>query len=418
MSPCADDARAADGPDSAYAWRRLWASLALSTIGGVGLWTLVVVLPSVQADLGLVRADATIPYTATMLGWAAGGVLMGRLADRFGVVLPILLGTIALAAGFVLSAMAHSLAPFALAQAVLVGLLGSSSTFTPLVADVSHWFRRRRGAAIGIVASGNYLAGTLWPPVIQLLVGLWGWRSTFVAIGLFCLATMLPLALLLRRPTPREDSGATSALAARDRAADAPAPISPNALQAVLVVAGITCCLAMSMPQVHIVAYCADLGYGPARGSEMLSVMLGFGVVSRLVSGWICDRIGGVRTMLLGSALQMLSLMLYLPFDGLISLYVVSALFGLAQGGIVPSYAIIVRERLPAAEAGQRIGVVLMATIVGMAAGGWLSGAIFDWTGSYQAAFLNGIGWNAVNVAIGLWLLLGGRTPARRPRPA
>jgi MFS family permease len=145
----------------------------------------------------------------------------------------------------------------------------------------------------------------------------------------------------------------------------------------------------------------------------MLAVMLGFGVVSRLVSGWICDRIGGVRTMLLGSALQMLSLMLYLPFDGLISLYVVSALFGLAQGGIVPSYAIIVRERLPASEAGQRIGVVLMSTIVGMAVGGWLSGAIFDWTGSYRAAFLNGIAWNGVNVAIGLWLLFGGRAPAR-----
>src|SRR5262245_40442276 len=227
MNPRADDRPAADGPDSAYAWRRLWASLALSTVGGVGLWTPVVVLPAVQADLGLARADATVPYTATMLGWAVGGVLMGRLADRFGVVIPILLGTVALAAGFALSAMAHALAPFALAQAVLVGLLGSSSTFTPLVADVSHWFRRRRGAAIGIVASGNYLAGTIWPPVIQLLVGQWGWRSTFVAIAAFCLATMIPLALLLRRPTPREEPGAAAAAPSGARAADAPAPISP-----------------------------------------------------------------------------------------------------------------------------------------------------------------------------------------------
>ena len=169
--------------------------------------------------------------------------------------------------------------------------------------------------------------------------------------------------------------------------------------------AGMTCCLAMSMPQVHIVAYCADLGYGPARGAEMLSIMLGFGVVSRLASGWICDRIGGVRTLLLGSGFQLLTLLLYVPFDGLTSLYLVSALFGLAQGGIVPSYAIIVRERLPAAQAGTRIGLVLMSTIAGMALGGWLSGAIFDWTGSYQAAFLNGIAWNLVNVMIAVWLL-------------
>ena len=163
--------------------------------------------------------------------------------------------------------------------------------------------------------------------------------------------------------------------------------------------------------QVHIVAYCGDLGYGVARGAEMLSLMLGFGVVSRLASGWISDRIGGVRTLLLGSTLQMATLFFYLPFDGLISLYVVSALFGLAQGGIVPSYAIIIREYMPASEAGTRVGIVMMATIIGMALGGWVSGVIFDLTGSYQIAFLNGIAWNVVNAAIALWLLYN------RPRP-
>ena len=173
-----------------------------------------------------------------------------------------------------------------------------------------------------------------------------------------------------------------------------PIALSPAALQTLLVIAGVACCVAMSMPQVHIVAYCVDLGYGVARGGEMLSIMLGMGVVSRLASGLIADRIGGVGTLILGSTLQCLALIFYLPFDGLTSLYVVSALFGLSQGGIVPSYALIVRDYFPAREAGARVSLVLMATVVGMAIGGWMSGEIYDLTGSYQAAFLNGIAWN------------------------
>jgi MFS family permease len=159
------------------------------------------------------------------------------------------------------------------------------------------------------------------------------------------------------------------------------------------------------MPQVHLVAYCGELGFGPARGAEMLSVMLGFGIVSRLATGLIADRVGGVATLLMGSTLQGVALLLYLFFDGLTSLYVISALFGLFQGGIVPSYAIIIREYFPPREAGTRIGLVIMATLFGMALGGWMSGAIFDYAGSYHAAFANGLAWNLLNVTIATWLL-------------
>jgi MFS family permease len=168
----------------------------------------------------------------------------------------------------------------------------------------------------------------------------------------------------------------------------------------------------MSMPQVHIVAYCVDLGYGPARGAQMLALMLGFGIVSRLASGIVCDRIGGLRTLLLGSLLQGVALLLFLPFKGLVPLYVISILFGLFQGGIVPSYAIIVREHFPAREAGARVGAVIMCTLAGMALGGWMSGKVFDLTGSYRAAFLNGLAWNAVNLSIVFFLLR--RTVLRR----
>jgi len=397
----------ADSIETPYAWRRLLASLALATIGGVGLWSTVVVLPYVQAEFAVDRADATTPYSATMISFALGGILMGKLADRRGIITPILIGAVAISVGYIAAAQATSLWQFVLAQALLVGLLGSSATFGPLLADVSQWFDRNRGVAMGICASGNYLAGTLWPPVLQHAVAAFGWRDTHIGVGIFCAVTMLPLALTLRRPTPRAPAPPVLSAA---QAAAAPTQASQGFLQLMLVLAGFTCCVAMAMPQVHIVAYCGDLGYGPARGAEMLSVMLGTGVISRLASGWISDRIGGIRTLLIGSAMQCLTLLFYLPFDGLMSLYIVSALFGLSQGGIVPSYAMIVRERFPANEAGGRVGLVIMATIVGMAVGGWMSGAIFDLTSSYQAAFLNGILWNLVNVAIAVWLL-------RKPRP-
>jgi MFS family permease len=180
--------------------------------------------------------------------------------------------------------------------------------------------------------------------------------------------------------------------------------LSPGTVQALIVLAGFACCVAMSMPQVHIVAYCVDLGYGPARGAEMLSLMLATGVISRLASGWILDQIGGFRTLLLGSVGQIVALALYIPFDGLVSLYIISAVFGLVQGGIVPSYPFIIREVFPAKEAGFRISLALSATLAGMAVGGLMSGWIFDLTGSYRMALLNGIGWNVLNMAIGFWL--------------
>jgi MFS family permease len=395
--------------DSSYAWWRLAASMALGTIGGVGMWSAVVALPVIQAEFGIDRGAASLPYTATMLGFAVGGVLMGRLSDRFGIMLPAMIGALMLGAGYVLAAQATGLWSYILAQALVIGMLGTATTFGPLIADVSLWFKKRRGIAVGIVASGSYLAGTIWPPILQHAIDAWGWRQTHVGVGVFCVVTMLPLTLALRRRAQVDDG--TVPISARD--ITAALRMSPATLQALLVVAGLGCCIAMSMPQVHIVAYCADLGYGPARGAEMLSLMLGFGVVSRLASGLIADRIGGLGTLLLGSSLQCLALLFYLPFDGLTPLYIVSALFGLSQGGIVPSYALIVRDYFPAREAGARVSLVLMATIVGMAVGGWLSGAIYDLTGSYQAAFLNGIAWNLLNMSIAFWLLLGRIRPRR-----
>ena len=402
--------------DSRYAWTRLGLTLALMTVGSGVMYIVSVVLPAVQAEFGVARAAASLPYTLLMIGFGFGGILMGRLADRYGVMLPLLVGAGGLGVGFVAAGLSSSLLGFALAHGLLLGLLGSAATYAPLLADTSLWFVRRRGIAVAVCASGNYLAGTVWPPIVQHFVETVGWRSTYIGLGVFCSLSMALLALAMRpRPpvarvaaAPQQRSGLAALPSSR------PFGLSLNQAQALLCAAGVACCVAMAMPQVHIVAYCSDLGFGAARGAEMLSLMLVCGIASRLVSGLICDRIGGLRTLLLGSALQTTALVLFLPFDGLVSLYLVSALFGLFQGGIVPSYALVVREYFPPAEAGARVGTVLMATLFGMALGGWMSGKVFDLTGSYQAAFVNGIGWNLVNLSIVgflLWRLRRTQTP-------
>ena len=398
--------------DSAESWRRLAVALVLATIGGVGLWSTVVVLPVIEADFGIDRGGASIPFTATMLGFAVGGVFMGRMADRFGIMVPVMVGAMILGAGYVLAARVNDYWTFVAIQALLIGALGSSPTFGPMVADVSFWFRKRRGIAVAITASGNYLAGSVWTPVLEAAISEFGWRDAYLGTGVFVVVTMIPLAWLLRKRADL-DTGAPVQADGSSQIA-----VSPNVLKTLLLIAGIACCVAMAMPQVHIVAYCFDLGYGPAAGAEMLSLMLGLGVVSRVASGFIADSIGGLRTLILGSVLQMIALMAFMPFDGLVSLYLISALFGLSQGGIVPSYALIVRDLFPAREASRLVSLVLMATVAGMALGGWMSGEIYDMTGSYAAAFLNGVLWNALNLGIAFFLLFGRSSGKNREVPA
>ncbi|MCR9138328.1 MAG: MFS transporter [Alphaproteobacteria bacterium] len=400
-----------DNLDSAYSWARLVVTLLIATVGSAGMWSIIVIMPSVQAEFGVDRADASLPYTLTMIGFAAGNLVIGRAVDRYGVCLSLVGATACIVVGFLLSATSPSIYVMSAYQ-LLVGF-GAAASFGPLMADISHWFLRRRGIAVAITACGNYLSGVIWPILLTTVLGDPGWRTIYLVLAVISLCTMVPLALLLRR---RVSAAATKIAGDLADANVRAVHFSPRLLQILLVIAGIGCCVAMSMPQVHIVSLCVDLGYGPAAGAEMLSMMLLGGVVSRLVSGVIADRLGGVMTLLIGSGLQCIALFLYLPYDGLASLYIVSVVFGLSQGGIVPSYALIVREYMPPQEAGARVGVVITATIVGMAVGGWMSGWIYDLTGSYQMAFINGILWNLLNIAIIGMIFVKTRT--NRPVPA
>lgn len=397
--------------DSRYSWTRLGLTLLIATVINAGMWAIIVIMPAVEAEYGGSRAMASLPYTLTMIGFGTGNYVLGRAVDRFGITLSLLVACVLTALGYGLATLSNSLAMLSLAQ-LLVGF-ASAIGFGPLIADISHWFVRRRGIAVALVASGNYLSGAIWPILLANVLQESGWRAVYLVMAMVTLVVVIPLAFALRRRLPEEAQVAAEQASVLNAKS---AGLSPRALQYLLGLAGIGCCVAMSMPQVHIVALCVGLGYGPAVGAQMLSLMLLGGVASRIVSGLLADRLGGVRTLLIGSILQCLALFLYLPAGGMVSLYLVSMIFGLSQGGIVPSYALIVREYMPAKEAGARVGFVMMATIMGMALGGWLSGVIYDVSGSYMLAFVNGIVWNGLNIAIVLWLI--SRSRPRLPKAA
>ncbi len=386
-------------PDSSNSWLRLGVSLALSAVGGVAFWSAVVTLPAIQTDFGVTRAEASLPFTMIMIGYAGGGVLMGWLTDRHGIAAACLLGMVLLVAGYAGAAAASGPTWLALDHGLLIGV-GGSAFLSPLMTDISHWFQRRRALAVTICSSGNYVAGALWPPVLQHFIAADGWRATHAGVAVALAVAMGPLIWMLRVKTIGA-SNSNLAPSSKHGGVDLPGRV----VVVLLAVAGFSCCAAMSMPQAHLVAYCADLGYGPAKGAEMLSAMLGLGIVSRIGSGVVADKIGGLATLLIGSFVQGLALFAYLWFDSLASLYVISAMFGLFQGGIIPMYVVIIREYFPPARAGATAGMVMMATFCGMAAGGWMSGLVFDISGSYRLAFLNGLLWNLLNLGIVAFLM-------------
>ena len=387
--------------DTSKSWRRLLVALTIAIVTNIGIWAFVVIMPSIEAEFGTPRSQTAFPYTMTMIGFGIGNVLLGRVLDKFGITRALIGGSSLIGFSFFAAASSHDI--YFLAAVHFCLGIGTSVGFGPLIADVSHWFSRNRGIAVAIIASGNYLSGVVWPVFISDMLADNTWRDVYLLLGIMVPSLTIPLSFAMNDRLVVANASPLNELAKKRITTK---HLSGQNLQWLLGLAGICCCVAMSMPQVHMVSYCVGLGYGPAIGAELLSIMLAFGVMSRLIFGLVSDKLGGIRTVLISSFLQMLSLWFFLPFDSPISLYIVSAIFGLAQGGIVPSYAIVVREFLPASEAGERIGLVLMMTVFGMALGGWMSGAIFDLTGSYQLAFLNGVLWNLFNLVIMGWLLI------------
>ena len=392
--------------DSHYSWFRLLITFLIGTSLNIGMWAIVIVLPDIQKEFNFNRGEVSVLFSFTMVGFALGNFILGKLVDKYGIILTLLFASFTVVLGFFISAFSYSLILLSFCH-VMIGF-GTAAGFGPLMSDISFWFSKRRGIAVSVAASGNYFSGIIWPILISsVFINTFDWRFLYVLFGIIAVILTIPLSFLLRKKIEKsildkETTEANQKLSEKF--------ISPSLLLIILILASIACCVAMSMPQIHIVALCVDLGFSPIVGTNMLSLMLAGGVISRIISGVAVDYFGGFKVLLVGSSLQCLALFLYLPFDGLTSLYLVSLIFGLAQGGIVPSYAVILREYLPPQNIASKIGIVLMATIFGMAFGGWISGFIFDLSGSYSLAFLNGIIWNVINILLIIYLMFKGKS--------
>ncbi len=404
-----------DSIETPYGWVVAGASLLLMATAFGASYLTVVGLKPVAAAFDWPRSVPSLAYSMILLGAGVGGIVMGYWSDRRGMGGPALFGAVMVGLGAILVSRSEGMWTMLLTSGLVIGLLGNGTVFSPLLTNATRWFDRRRGIAVAIVACGQSLAGAVWPMVFRYGIDEIGWRRTWLYYGLFAIAVMVPLSLLLRRRPPAIPLGPADAAPA-----EAPAralSLPPNLRLAMLSLAIVGCCVAMAMPMVHIVAYCSDLGFAAARGAEMLSLLLAAAFVSRLGFGWLSDRIGGLATILLSSALQAATLAIYVWVDDLIGLYLVSGVFGLVFGGIVPAYALAVRELFPAGEAGWRIGVVYLFGTVGMALGSWLGGWIFDLTGAYQIAFLTGVAFNLANLAL-IGSLIWSAGGAARPSAA
>ena len=394
-------------------------SLLALTLATGGQYIAVVGMVPIAENMGWPRAVPSTAYSAAVFGMGLGGILMGRWSDRVGVAKPAAFGACMIALGAFWGAHAQAGWELIACNGLLIGLLGNAAFFTPLMANTTRWFTARRGVAVGVVSAGQSLGGALWPPVHRAVMDAAGWRAAYLVYAATTLAICLPIAWFLRhRPPAPVPSPAPAAVAPASppgphpgREGDPWINIPLGSLHLMLCLAIIGCCIAMSMPMVHVIAHATDLGHPAARAAEILAVLLLTAFVSRLLWGALSDRIGGLRTLLASSFCQAMMLVCFLLVESLASLYVVGALYGLAYGGVVPTYALIVREHFPIVELGWRIGVVYLFGTLGMAIGGILGGFTFDLSGNYYAAFSVGLAFNFANLALIGPLVLRERRP-------
>jgi len=356
----------------------------------------VVALKPIAAELGGARSVPALAFALAWLGSAAGGVAMGWVAERIGVRWTVMFGALMIGIGLVISTLGGQTALY-VGHGLFMGLVGNAGINAPLYVYVARWFDRRRGIAVALISSGQYLAGTLWPVLFERGIAALGWRQTMLVYAVFEIAVILPVAALVFGPAPAA-SGMPAALAP-GRAAPV-LGLRPRTVQILLCIAGFLCCVPMAMPQGHLVAFCSDLGLPAAHGAAMLSLLLGCAFFSRIGWGFVADRIGGLRTVLAGSVCQITAMTGFLLTQEEAGLFAVAAIFGLGFSGIIPAYVVAIRELFPAVEASWRIPTLLLFSGTGMAAGGWLAGAIYDFAGFYGAAFVTGIAFNLVHIVI------------------
>ncbi|HET6183903.1 MAG TPA: MFS transporter [Acetobacteraceae bacterium] len=406
---------AARSIESRASWMAAGVTLAILSVAYGATLLIVVGLRAMEADLGLDRSVLALAGALTWVGTGLGGIAMGWLADRIGMRASVTLGAVMVSAGLALSAAGHLWAIY-FGHGILIGLFGMGAIYPPLVTYVSRWFDRRRGTAVALISSGQYVAGVVWPAVFAWVLAGPGWRAAYLSYAGVVLLWVIPLALLFLRPPP--------AAALAGPGADGPARgggavlgLSPNTVQAMLCAAGFCCCVPMSIPQGHLVAFCGDLGISATTGATMLSVLLGCAFISRQFWGLFADRNGGLLGVFAGSSCQALAILAFMLTQNEAGLFSVAAAYGLGFSGIIPSYVVAIRDLFPSREASWRVPLVLFTSMGGMAFGSWFAGRLYDLFGFYEPAFGIGVLFNLANLALVGTLVLrqqrrGGYRPA------
>jgi MFS family permease len=406
--------RFADSIEARGSWVAACITLALLSVSYGSPLLIVVGLKPITEDLGTTRQVVALAGSLTWLGTGAGGILMGWIAERFGIRRTAAFGAVMIALGLVVSASGNIWA-ILLGHALLVGLLGNGALFPPLLVYVSRWFDRRRGTALALISAGQYIAGMIWPTLFEHAMSVYGWRATMFGFAVILVIAVPIFALFLQRaPEAPGNMGFTDA-AGRPRVLG----MRPNLVLAIIAIAGFSCCIPMAIPQGHLVAFCSDIGIPAAQGAVMLSVLQAAGFVSRVFWGWLTDRIGGLLTVLAGSACQALAIAAFMTTQDEAGLFAISAAYGLGFAGIIPAYVVAIRELFPAREASWRVPTVLFVSMGGMAFGSWFAGALFDHFGFYLPAFATGIVFNLINLAlVGFLVLRQQRAGGLRALPA
>jgi MFS family permease len=383
--------------ESRTSWVVATAALVILSVSYGAPLATVVALKPIAAEFDAPRSAPALAVALTFIGAGCGGIAMGWLAERIGVRAVVMFGGAMIGTGLTISSLG-GLTQLYVSSFLLVGLLGAAGMFAPLMTYVSRWFDVRRGTAIALISAGQYIAGALWPSLFQLCIDQIGWRHTMLAYAVFVVAVILPLAVIFLRRPP--DVAAFGGVETGPRVGAPVLGLPPNLVLAALAFATFCCCVTMSMPMAHMVAFCSDIGIGPTQGAAMLSVLLGSAFFARQFWGWLADRIGGLRTILWASAAQAVAMTGFLLTQDEIGLFSISAVFGFGFGGLIPGYVLAVRELFPASEASWRIPTMLFPGSLGMAAGGWLAGVMYDHFAFYAPAFAVGVGFNVVNLVV------------------
>ena len=373
-------------------------SLLLLGMSFGAMWITAVGLKAVAADMGGARSVPSLATSLAWLGSGAGGILMGRIADRLGIRWTVMTGTVMIAVGLFIAATATAPWQLYVGHGLFMGLLGNAGLNAPLMVYVSRWFDRRRGSALALISSGGYLAGFVWPTIFERAIAIMGWRHTMMTFAIVQAAVILPLAILFLRPPP--ELPVSSGVHSESGTKPTVFGWNANAVFAMLAFASFLCCVTMSMPQQHMVAFCTDLGLSATLGAAMLSVLLGMGFFSRQAWGWVSDRIGGLLTALLSSTLQCAAMAGFLFAQGEFSVFTVSTAFGIGFSALIPAYILTIRELYPVSEAHWRVPTLMLLSGTGMATGGWLAGYLYDLHGYYTPAFITGVAFNIANMAL------------------